>query len=133
MRRLALSLTLVLALSVAACGGDSTSDDIAKAYNGFTHDVVTSNFAGACKRMTATAQEDVRSAGKALTGGTTHSCGDALESTMQLLDQADLEALAKKVDGSTVKVTGDIATVQANGNKASFARQDGRWLVSTGP
>jgi hypothetical protein len=133
MRRLALPLMLVLAMAVAACGGDSASDDIAKAYNGFAHDVVTSDFAGACKRMTSAAQEDVLAAGKALTGGTSKSCGDALESTMQLLDKGDLEALGKKVDGSTVKVTGDIATVQANGNKASFARQDGRWLVSTGP
>ena len=132
MRRLALPLMLVLAMAVAACGGDSASDDIAKAYNGFTHDVVTSNFAGACRRMTAAAQQDTLAAGKALTGNTAHACSDALESTMQLLDQGDLEALGKKVDGSSVKVTGDIATLQANGNKASFARQDGRWLVSTG-
>jgi hypothetical protein len=133
MRRLALCMPLVLALAVTACGGDSTSDDIAKAYNGFTHDVVTSNFDGACKRMTATAQTDVVTAGKALTGGTAKSCGDALESTMQLLDQGDLESLGKKIDGSSVKVTGDIATVQAHGNKAGFARQDGTWLVSTDP
>ena len=132
MHRIVASIALCALLAVAACGGDSASDDVAKVYNRFSHDVVTSNYAGACKLMTPEAQKDVVAAGKALTS-TNHPCGDALESTMQLLDKGDFVALGKKVDGSSVKVTGDIATVQANGNKASFAKRDGAWLVSIGP
>jgi hypothetical protein len=132
MHRIAASLALCALLAVAACGGDSSSEHVANAYNRFSHDIVTSNYAGACKLMTPEAQKDVIAAGKALTSAK-HPCGDALESTMQLLDKGDFDALRKKVDGSSVKVTGKIATVQANGNKASFAERDGAWLVSIGP
>ena len=91
-----------------------------------------SNFDGACRLMTKDAQSDVVGAGKALTGGV-HACGAALESTMGLLDQGDMESLGRKVDASAVAVKGDSATVKAHGNKASLTNQDGSWLIAREP
>ncbi len=124
MTRLVPCLVVVLALVAAGCGGDSKADAVAKTYNAFAHDVVMSNFDGACRLMTKEAQSDVVGAGKALTHGV-HPCGAALESTMGLLDQGDMEALGRKVDASAVSVKGDSATVKAHGNKASLTSQDG--------
>jgi hypothetical protein len=132
MTRLVACLVVVLALVAAGCGGDSEADDVAKAYNAFAHDVVMSNFDGACRLMTKDAQSDVVGAGKALTGGV-HPCGAALESTMGLLDQGDMESLGRKVDASAVAVKGDSATVKAHGNKASLTNQDGSWLIAREP
>ena len=132
MTRLVPCLVVVLALVAAGCGGDSEADDVAKAYNAFAHDVVTSDFDGACRLMTKDAQADVVGAGKALTGGV-HPCGAALESTMGLLDEGDMKALGTQVDASAVAVEGDSATVKAHGNKARLTSQDGAWLISRDP
>jgi hypothetical protein len=132
MKRLVPCLVVLLAVVAAGCGGDSEADDVAKAYNAFAHDVVTSDFSGACRLMTKQAQADVGGAGKALTGAV-HPCGDALESAMGLLDEGDMKALAKRVDASAVAVTGDSATVKANGNKASLTSQGGAWLIASEP
>ena len=48
MTRLVGCLVVVLALVAAGCGGDAEADDVAKAYNAFAHDVVMSDFDGAC-------------------------------------------------------------------------------------
>ena len=132
MTRLVPCLAVVLALVAAGCGGNSDADDVAKAYNAFAHDVVTSDFDGACRLMTREAQADVVGAGKALTGGV-HPCGAALESTMGLLDEGDMKALGREVDASAVAVKGDSATVKAHGNKASLTSQDGAWLIAREP
>ena len=124
---------VVLALVAAGCGGDSKADAVAKTYNAFAHDVVHVELR---RRLPAhdegRAQSDVVGAGKALTGGV-HPCGAALESTMGLLDQGDMEALGRKVDASAVSVKGDSATVKAHGNKASLTNQDGSWLIAREP
>ena len=64
MTRLVPCLVVVLALVAAGCGGDSEADDVAKAYNAFAHDVVMSNFDGACRLMTKDARSDVVGAGR---------------------------------------------------------------------
>ncbi len=130
MSRFAASLTVLLVLGVCACGGDSAPKDVAKVYNSFTHDVVSSDFPSACGLMTKEAQAQVVTAGKTLTRGVSKTCSVALESTMQLVDDGDLTSLANKATASDVTVKGDAATVKAHGNTSRFERRDGDWLIS---
>jgi hypothetical protein len=131
MTRVGACIALLVTLAAVACGGDATADDVAHAYNAFAHDVAVSDFAGACALMTAEVRREIIAEGSILHAGP--GCAESLESTMQLLDHADLVALDRDVDATDVKVSGDAATVRAHGKTMHLARDGGAWHIAAGP
>jgi hypothetical protein len=131
MTRIAACLALVITLALLGCGSDRTADDVAHAYNTFAHDVAVSDFAGACRLMTADVRREIVAEGALLHAGP--ACDASLESTMQLLDQGDLVALDEDVDATDVTVHGDVATLKAHGKTMHLARDGGAWRIAGGP
>jgi hypothetical protein len=127
-KRMLLTLAVVAALPLGACGG-SDEDDVRSASEDFVSAFKDENWGEVCSLLTERSKVQLERAGKSI--GADGGCEDVWEKASKLMDDRAKEQL-ENFEIERVKVDGDTATVtavEAQGSPAQLRKEDGEWLV----
>lgn len=129
-KHLPATMAVVLVLSLGACGGGSSEDDVRSASEDFVAAFKDENWEEVCSLMTEKSRAQLEKAGEALEakGG----CPDVWEKAKKFLPP-ETEKQLDNFEIDTVKVSGDTATVtttDAKGSPTQLIKEDGEWRIN---